>query len=166
MAAPDRDVCVLVGDASYLMMAQEIVTSVQEGHKLTVVLVDNHGFASIGALSRSLGSGGFGTAHRFREPASGEHTGETLPIDYAANAKSLGADAVRARTIAELKAALEASRKATKTTVIVVETDTDVRVGGYESWWDVPVAEVSAMEPVRKARAEYEEARKKERWHL
>ena len=71
MAAPDREVYVLVGDGSYLMMAQEIVTAVQEGIKLTIVLLDNHGFASIGGLSESVGSGGFGTRYRYRDAATG-----------------------------------------------------------------------------------------------
>ena len=97
MAAPERDVYVMVGDGSYLMMAQEIVTAVQEGIKMTIVLLDNHGFASIGGLSESVGSGGFGTRYRYRNAATGELDGEVLPVDFAANAASLGAQNVSRR---------------------------------------------------------------------
>jgi len=162
MAAPDREVFVIVGDGSYLMMAQEIVTAVQEGLKLTVVLVDNHGFASIGGLSSSLGSGGFGTEYRFRA-ADGHLSGDRLPLDFMKNAESMGARAVRAHGVTDLKMALAEARAGNRTTVIVVETDRDARVGGFESWWDVPVAEVSKMPEVRKRRDEYEKAKTRER---
>ncbi len=162
MADPDREVYVMVGDGSYLMLAQEIATAVQERLKLTIVVLDNHGFASIGGLSESIGSGGFGTRYRYRTD-SGQLDGDVLPIDYVANARSLGAHAVRATTRDELCEALRAARDETRTVVIVVETDRDHRVAGYESWWDVPIAEVSAMESVREARASYEQARDKER---
>jgi 3D-(3,5/4)-trihydroxycyclohexane-1,2-dione acylhydrolase (decyclizing) len=148
------------------MMPTEIVTSVQEGVKIIIVLVDNHGFASIGGLSRSLGQGGFGTSYRFRSRESGQLDGDCLTVDYVANARSLGAHALKANTLAELKAALEKAKTLDRTTVIVVETDASVGVPGYESWWDVAVAEVSESESVRQARARYEEARKKERYHL
>ncbi len=164
MAAPDREVYVMVGDGSYLMMAQEIVTSLQEGYRLNIVVLDNHGFSSIGGLSRACGSGGFGTEYRYRR--DGELSGERLPVDFAANAASLGACATRVRTREELEEALEAARGHDRTSVVVVETDIDARVPGYESWWDVPVAEVSEMESVRAARASYQEARKKERHYL
>ena len=98
MADPSREVYVMVGDGSYLMMPSEIVTSVQEGIKLTIVLIDNHGFASIGGLSRSVGSAGFGTRYEYRDPASGQLAGDPLPVDYAANARSLGAAVLRAQT--------------------------------------------------------------------
>ena len=166
MAAPDRDVYVMVGDGAYLMMSAEIVTSIQEGYKLVIVLLDNHGFSSIGGLSRSLGSGGFGTQYRFRNKQTGQLDGEVLPVDFVANAKSLGAHAVRAVTYDDLCAALEEARQQERTAVIVVEVDPEERVPAYESWWDVAVAEASAMESVQKARAEYEEARKKERYYL
>ena len=162
MAAPDRDVFVMVGDGSYLMMPTEIVTAVQEGIPLTIVLLDNHGFSSIGGLSQSIGSGGFGTHYRFRNPQTGQLDGDVLPIDYVANARSLGAHAVRANTIEELEAALEEAKKADRVTVIVVEVDREKRVPGY-AWWDVPIAEVSTMESVQKARAEYEKHVKEER---
>jgi len=165
MADPDRPVFVMVGDASYLMMSGEIVTAVQEGIKLAVVLVDNHGFGSIGSLSESLGSGRFGCEYRARG-ADGQLSGETLAIDYLANAASLGARAVRAATAGELQAALAEARSAAGVSVIVVETDPTVRVGGYDSWWDVPPAEVSTMDSVQAARAAWETAAGKERDYL
>jgi 3D-(3,5/4)-trihydroxycyclohexane-1,2-dione acylhydrolase (decyclizing) len=161
MAHPEREVFVLVGDGSYLMMAQEIVTSIQEGLKLNIVLLDNHGFSSIGGLSRSCGNEGMGTNYRYRRGA--KYDGESLPVDFVANAASLGAWAVRARTREELGAAIAASRKQPRTSVVVVETSYDDRVPGYESWWDVAIAEVSTSEAVKSARRKYEEARKKER---
>jgi 3D-(3,5/4)-trihydroxycyclohexane-1,2-dione acylhydrolase (decyclizing) len=166
LADPTREVYVFLGDGTYLMMPTEIVTSVQEGIKIIIVLVDNHGFASIGGLSRSLGQGGFGTSYRFRSRESGQLDGETLTVDYVANARSLGAHAMKAATLAELKEALEKAKTLDRTTVIVVETDPSVGVPGYEAWWDVAVAEVSEFESVREARARYEIARKNERHHL
>ncbi len=161
MADPDRDVYVLVGDGSYLMMAHEIVTSLQEGYKLTIIVLDNHGFSSIGGLSRSCGNDGMGTNYRYRR---GEHyDGELLPVDFVNNAASLGAWAKRADTRDELKSALAEAAKQPQTSVVVVETSYDKRVPGYESWWDVAIAEVSERESVRAARKEYEEAKKKER---
>jgi 3D-(3,5/4)-trihydroxycyclohexane-1,2-dione acylhydrolase (decyclizing) len=166
LADPTREVYVFLGDGTYLMMPTEIVTSVQEGIKIIVVLVDNHGFASIGGLSRSLGQGGFGTSYRFRSKESGQLDGECLTVDFVANARSLGAHAIKAANLAELKEALEKAKTLDRTTVIVVETDPTVGVPGYESWWDVAVAEVSDLESVRDARARYETARKRERHHL
>ncbi len=161
MARPERDVFVLIGDGSYLMMAQEIVTSIQEGIKLNIVLLDNHGFSSIGGLSRACGNEGMGTNYRYRRGE--KYDGENLPVDFVANAESLGAWAVRANTIEEFEAALDAGRKQTRTSVVVIETSYDERVPGYESWWDVAIAEVSERESVKAARMEYEQARKKER---
>jgi 3D-(3,5/4)-trihydroxycyclohexane-1,2-dione acylhydrolase (decyclizing) len=159
-------VYVLVGDGSYLMMAQELVTAVQEGCKLIVVLLNNHGFASIGGLSESVGGGGFGTHYRYRNAATGQLDGDTLPVDFAANARSLGAHVIEAHDAASLRSALEQARAAERTTVITIETDRERRVGGYESWWDVPVAEVSEVDAVREARKAYEEARTRERAFL
>ena len=166
MADPTREVYVFLGDATYLMMPTEIATSLQEGIKIIIVLVDNHGFASIGGLSHSLGSGGFGTSYRMRNKSTGQLDGETRTVDYAANAQSLGAHAIKANTLDELKQALTKAKTLDRTTVIVVETDPSLRVPGYESWWDVAVAEVSEMESVREARARYDQARKRERHHL
>lgn len=164
MAAPDREVYVLVGDGSYLMMAQEIVTSLQEGYKLNVVVLDNHGFSSIGGLSRACGSGGFGTEYRYRR--NGNLDGEVMSVDFPGNAASLGAIALRARTRDDFTAALQQARSESRTTVIVVEVDLNQRVPAYESWWDVPIAEVTEMESVRAAYATYAAAKKKERYFL
>jgi 3D-(3,5/4)-trihydroxycyclohexane-1,2-dione acylhydrolase (decyclizing) len=167
MAAPDREVFVMVGDGSWLMMSSEIVTSLQEGVRLIVVLIDNHGFASIGGLSEAVGSGGFGTRYRRRrEEGDVDLEGEILRVDFAANAESLGARAVRAQTIADLDAALAEAREADRTTVVTIETDPSVPVGSFESWWDVAVAEVSEQDPVREARARYDEERQKEGWFV
>jgi len=162
MAHPEREVYVLVGDGSYLMMAQEIVTSLQEDCKLNIVLLDNHGFSSIGGLSRSCGNEGMGTEYRHRR--NGKYEGDIVPVAFEANAASLGAWTTRVHTGEELKAALLAARKQTRTSVIVMETAYDQSVSGYESWWDVPVAEVSERETVQAARKKYEEERKKERY--
>lgn len=161
MADPKGEVYVLVGDGSYLMMAQEIVTSLQEGYKLNIVLLDNHGFSSIGGLSRSCGNEGMGTNYRYRRGE--KYDGDLLPVDFAANAASLGAWTARAKTREELTLALAEARKQPRTSVVVVETSYEQRVPGYESWWDVAIAEVSERESVRAARKNYEEARKKER---
>jgi 3D-(3,5/4)-trihydroxycyclohexane-1,2-dione acylhydrolase (decyclizing) len=166
MAAPEREVYVMVGDGSYLMMSSEIVTSVQEGFKLVIVLLDNHGFGSIEGLSQSLGSGGFGTRYRFRDPRTGQLDGDLLPVDFVAMSRGLGAHAVRAVTYDDLCAALEEARTQARTTVIVVEVDPDERVPTYGSWWDVPVAEVSQIEAVRQARKQYEQSRKQERYYV
>jgi 3D-(3,5/4)-trihydroxycyclohexane-1,2-dione acylhydrolase (decyclizing) len=171
MADPLREVYVMVGDGSYLMMSSEIITSVQEGYKLTVVLVDNSGFSSIGALSRSVGSQGFGTHYRYRKDGSlgldpEAEPGEILPVDLAANAESLGARVVRARTIEQLKKALAEAKSADRTTVIHIPVDRYEGVPSYESFWDVPVAEVSEMDSVVAARKEYAENRKAERRYL
>jgi len=166
MADPSREVFAFVGDGTYLMSPSEIVTAVQEGVKIIIVLVDNHGFASIGSLSRSLGQMGFGTSYRMRDAKSGQLDGETIKVDFVANARSLGAHTIKAENLKELKKALEEAKMQTRTTVIVVETDTTPSVPGYDSWWDVAVAEVAESEAVRAARAKYEEARKRERYHL
>lgn len=162
MADPSREVYVLVGDGSYLMMAQEIVTSIQEGAKLNIVLLDNHGFSSIGGLSRSCGNEGMGTNYRYRHGE--KYDGEPLAVDFAANAASLGAWTKRVATGEELKAALAEAKQQTRTSVIVIETSYEDRVPGYESWWDVAVAEISTSDAVKAARKKYEEARKKERY--
>jgi len=166
MADPSREVYTFVGDGTYLMMPSDLLTSVQEGVKIILIVADNHGFASIGGLSQSLGSDGFGTRFRMRDSQGGQLDGDYLPVDFAANARSLGADAITACTMDEFRQALQDARKATKTTVVVVSTDREVRVPGYDSWWDVAVAETSTMDGVKKARAEYEESLKKERYFL
>lgn len=165
MAAPEREVYVMVGDGSYLMLSSEIVTSIQEGIKLTIIVIDNHGFASIGGLSKAVGSDGFGTQYRYRGE-SGQLDGETLPVDFVQNATSLGAASVRVRTRDELASALVHARQVDRTVVIVVETDRRERVGGYEAWWDVAIAEVSENLDVQRARRDYEEAKTRERWGI
>ncbi|MEV4704381.1 3D-(3,5/4)-trihydroxycyclohexane-1,2-dione acylhydrolase (decyclizing) [Actinoplanes sp. NPDC049316] len=165
MADPTREVYALVGDGSYLMMAQEIVSAVADGHKLVIVLVQNHGFASIGALSESLGSQRFGTSYRYRG-GDDDYDGGYLPVDLAANAESLGAAVIRCRTIADLTEGLKQARDADRLTVVHIETDPLSPVPSSESWWDVPVAEVSSLDSTRAARAAYEAAKRAQRNHL
>jgi 3D-(3,5/4)-trihydroxycyclohexane-1,2-dione acylhydrolase (decyclizing) len=160
MAAPDREVFVLVGDGSYLMMAQELVTAVAEGIKLTVVLVQNHGYASIGALSESVGSQRFGTRYRYRG------TDEILPVDLAANAASLGARALYSSSIEEFESALRRAVASDRTTVVQIETDPLVPAPDSEAWWDVPVAEVAGLETTRAAREAYERDKATQKTYL
>jgi 3D-(3,5/4)-trihydroxycyclohexane-1,2-dione acylhydrolase (decyclizing) len=160
----DRDVFVMVGDGSYLMMAQELVTAVQEGVKLVVVLVQNHGFASIGALSESLGSQRFGTRYRYRTDTGID--GGLLPVDLAANAASLGADVLRAGDLSEFEKAVAQAQAADVTTVIHVETDPLIPAPDSPAWWDVPVAEVSTLDSTRSARTTYEVNKAAQRSHL
>jgi 3D-(3,5/4)-trihydroxycyclohexane-1,2-dione acylhydrolase (decyclizing) len=166
LADPARDVYVMVGDGSFLMMNSEIVTMVQERIKVVIVVLDNHGFASIGGLSKGIGSDGFGTKYRFRDD-SGQLDGETLPVDLAANCASLGAHVITADTREAFSAAIEAARDVQDRPVcIVTQVDRRQRVGGYESWWDVAVAEVSDNPDVQQAREQYEQEIKNERYHL
>ena len=171
LADPAREVYVLVGDGSYLMMAQELVTSIQEGLKLTVVLVDNQGFASIGGLSRSKGTAGFGTRYRYRSDGSlgddsGRREGKPLPVDLALNAQGLGAHVIRARNVEELRDALVEAKAIDQTVLIHVPADRYEGVPSYESWWEVPVAEVSVSDDVQKARREHEREMARRRWYL
>jgi 3D-(3,5/4)-trihydroxycyclohexane-1,2-dione acylhydrolase (decyclizing) len=167
MAEPEREVYVLVGDGSFLMMASEIATSIQEGHRLTIVLMDNGGFKSIGGLSRSLGQGGFGT--RYIYPVNGSLAGDDatdareLGLDLAACARGLGANVVECAGYDEVVAALSEAKGADHTSVIYVRNDRLEGVPAYDSWWDVPVAEVSESESVREARRAWEEKRPEER---
>jgi len=165
MAAPDREVYVFVGDGSYLMLNSELVTAAQEGIKIIVILVVNHGFQSIGALSESVGVERFGTQYRQRD-ASGQLAGATLPTDLAANAASLGATVLRVHTISELNDALASARANTETTVIHVETDPSVAAPDSLSWWDVPVVEVTQRTSTREALERYETERKVQREYL
>jgi 3D-(3,5/4)-trihydroxycyclohexane-1,2-dione acylhydrolase (decyclizing) len=178
LAAPDREVYVFVGDGSYLMLPGELVTAVAERVPIVIVLVDNHGYASIGALSRSVGSSGFGTHYRrgangalpvdaadgvtLADPAGSP----VLPLDLATNAESLGARVIRARTAEDLRRALGASRGADGPVVIHIETDRYAGVPNYEGWWDVPVAEVSEQPTVQTAREAYQQARQAQRSYL
>jgi 3D-(3,5/4)-trihydroxycyclohexane-1,2-dione acylhydrolase (decyclizing) len=162
MAHPDRQVYVMVGDGSFLMMSSEIVTAIQEGCKLNIILLDNHGFSSIGGLSQSVGSRSFGTDYRYRT-ASGQLDGEYLPVDFVKLAEGYGAKTVRARTHDEAARFIREMRHSANTTVLVIEVDKELRVPGYESWWDVPISETSELESIRAARAAYEDAVKRER---
>ena len=171
MAAPDRDVYVMVGDGSYLMMNSEIVTSIQENYKLIIVLLDNQGFKSIGSLSRSLGQDGFGT--RYIYPQNGILAGDaagkdvqTLPVDLATNARSLGAHVIECKTYTDFVDALKQVQASDRTSVIYIQNDRYEGVPSYDSWWDVPVAEVSEMPQVEAARAAWAATRTKERYFL
>lgn len=164
MADPSREVYVMVGDGSYLMLHTEIVTSLQEGHKLTIVVLDNGGFQCIRSLQESLGSPSFSNEMRYRNPATGRLEGSFVPIDFVKNAESLGATGYLASTPTALREALEHASRSTQTVVIHVPVDVDARVPGYEGWWDVPVAEISDQPAVKQARHEYEQARTKQRY--
>lgn len=166
MAAPDREVFVLVGDGSYLMMAQEIATSVQEGIPLRIVIVDNHGFASIGALSESVGCQRYATQYRHRGSETGLLDGPVVSVDFAANAESLGARVIRADSAESVRSALELARTSDQTIAIVVTVDPSQRVDVTSCWWDVPVSATSTLDSVRSARTRYEDARRAVRHYL
>jgi len=165
MADPTREIFVMVGDGSYRMMAQELITAVQEGIKLTILLLNNNGYGSIGGLSTAVGSQRFGTQYRYRDDASGQLDGDHLPVDLAANARSLGAEVIECTDIVSVKGALVTAKASDKTTVIYVETDLFQGVDGY-TWWEVPVAEVSEVDTVKEAYQDYEEQRKKQRNYM
>ncbi|MBC2906126.1 3D-(3,5/4)-trihydroxycyclohexane-1,2-dione acylhydrolase (decyclizing) [Streptomyces cupreus] len=168
MAAPERNVWALVGDGTYLMMPTEIVTAVQEGIAIKMLLVQNHGYASIGGLSESVGGERFGTAYRFRAD-DGTYTGAPLPVDLAANAASLGMRVLRAKTVRDLRAALAEARAADTPTCVYVETETADTVSGApaaQAWWDVPVAETATRPSAVKARDEYDRHVSTRRRHL
>jgi 3D-(3,5/4)-trihydroxycyclohexane-1,2-dione acylhydrolase (decyclizing) len=164
MADPSREVYVMVGDGSYLMLHTEIVTSLEEDKKLTIVVVDNSGFQCIRNLQIATGSPPYGNELRYRDPRTGELDGPYIPIDFAANAASLGAVAMRATSETELRQALERAKGESRTVVIHVPVQKHTRVPGFDSWWDVPVAEVSRMPTVRKAHEEYAEQEQTERF--
>ncbi len=166
LAAPDRDVYVMVGDGSYLMMATELVTAVAEDIKLIVILVDNHGFASIGSLSETVGAQRFGTAYRARDQRTGRLDGDVLPVDLAANAESLGVQVRRATGVKELREALEEAKAASGPFLVCIETDPSVPAPDSEAWWDVPVAEVSGLESTQHARRAYEAGKAAQRPYL
>jgi 3D-(3,5/4)-trihydroxycyclohexane-1,2-dione acylhydrolase (decyclizing) len=155
----------MVGDGNYLMNNHEIITAVQEHVKMVIILLDNHGFKSIGSLSEAVGSQRFGTNYRYRNDAGGGLDGANLPVDFAMNARSLGAHVIEVADIASLKRALQDTRSIDKTTVIVIETDGVKGIEGY-AWWEVAVAEVSEMPSVQKAREEYVAHKKKQRYYL
>ncbi|MEU6878640.1 3D-(3,5/4)-trihydroxycyclohexane-1,2-dione acylhydrolase (decyclizing) [Streptomyces sp. NPDC046712] len=168
LAAPGRPVWALVGDGTYLMNPTEIVTAVQEGLPIKVVILQNHGYASIGGLSESVGGERYGTAYRFRAP-DGSFTGAPLPVDLAANAASLGMRVLTARTVRDLREALADARTSTVPTCVYVETETADTVSGAppaQAWWDVPVAETATRSSAVKAREEYDRHVTARRRHL
>ena len=167
-ADKSRDVVVMVGDGSYLMMHTEIVTAVAEGIKVIIVLIQNHGYASIGNLSEKLGLGRYGTKFRFRdESTNGHESGETLPVDLAANAESLGIKVIRVfespEAISELQEAIKAAKRSDTSTLIHINSDPSLPSPAGGGWWDVPVAEVSTLDETNRARDEYEVLRKIQR---
>jgi len=158
-----------VGDGSYLMLSSDLATSIQEGYKLIVIIWDNGGFKSIGSLSRSLGQDGFGTRFVFPKDNilagdSAQDSVQELGIDFAANARSLGAEVIECQTTQDYEAALKTAEKNNRTTVIYIKDDRYINVPGYESWWDVTVAEVSEMPSVQEARKKWQEMREKEKY--
>ncbi|WP_230195672.1 3D-(3,5/4)-trihydroxycyclohexane-1,2-dione acylhydrolase (decyclizing), partial [Streptomyces coriariae] len=168
LAAPERNVWALVGDGTYLMMPTEIVTAVQEGIAIKILLVQNHGYASIGGLSESVGGERFGTAYRYTSD-DGTFTGAPLPVDLAANVASLGMRVLRAKTVRELREALAEARRADTPTCVYVETETADTVSGpppAQAWWDVPVAETATRPSAVKARELYERHVSTRRRHL
>lgn len=165
MARPDSEIYVMVGDGSYLMMSQEIVTSIQEKQKLTIILLNNEGYSSIGSLSASLGSEGFGTYYRYRNEETSQLDGGLLPVDYAANAASMGAHVIKVPNVEGLKDALKKAKTIDRTTVIYIEVDRKKGVPGF-AWWDVAVAEVSEKEAVKKSYEAYQNNKKTQKYYL
>jgi 3D-(3,5/4)-trihydroxycyclohexane-1,2-dione acylhydrolase (decyclizing) len=165
LADPSRNVYAIIGDGNYLMMSQEIVTSIQEGVKIVVIVLDNHGFASIGGLSQSLGCERFGTQLRSRG-SDGQLSGPVLPIDFAENAASLGAEAIRIASTDEIVPALDEAARCDRTAVIVLETSMEHGVPNYETWWDVPICETSKSKAIQNARRQYDQQTQGERHFL
>ena len=163
LAEPERDVVVMIGDGTYIMMNSEIVTAVAEGLTLTIVVVDNHGYQCILGLQRICGVSDFGNELRFRDQKTGRLTGEYIPIDFIKHAEAMGAHAVYAPTAAEVTKAVQEAKQREAVTVIVVPVDPEKRMPGLGTWWDVPVAEVSSERQTRKTRENYEKATKKQR---
>lgn len=143
LAEPDRDVYAIVGDGSYTMLHSELLTSLQEGVKLTVLLFDNHGFQCIDQLQRSNGSSGFGNEFRYRDSTTGRLSGGYMPVDYAAHAASMGAKTYRASTAGELRKALEQAKRDTVSVLIDIKVVPGTNSGGYESWWHVGIPAIS-----------------------
>ncbi|MFH1618434.1 MAG: 3D-(3,5/4)-trihydroxycyclohexane-1,2-dione acylhydrolase (decyclizing) [bacterium] len=161
---PEHEVYAFLGDGSYLMLNHEIVTSVQEGLKITVILNDNHGYQCIHNLQKSCGGGSFGNELRFRDVSGMRLEGENLPVDFIANARSLGASAFYADSEEALVSALDKARRETKTCLICIPVEPHDPLPGF-SWWEVPVSAVSGSARVRKARAGYLRSKKKQRFY-
>jgi 3D-(3,5/4)-trihydroxycyclohexane-1,2-dione acylhydrolase (decyclizing) len=164
LAAPEREVYAFVGDGSYLMLSNELVTAVQEGLKITVVLNDNHGFGCIHGLQRACGGRSFGNEFRRRSGPRGRLEGEPVPVDYAANARSLGTKVFAAKTEPELREALVAARRSAGACLVYVPVSASSVMRGY-AWWEVPPAAVSGVSAVRAARRAYDRARRKQRFY-
>ena len=158
LADPEREVVVMVGDGSYLMMNSEIVTAVGEGIKITIVIVDNHGYQCILGLQRAVGVADFGNELRFRDGRSQQLAGDYIPVDFCKHAGSMGARTFFAQTADQVRQALAAARSSRGVTVVAVAVDPEKRMPGLGTWWDVPVAEVSSQETTRRVRSEYEKA--------
>ena len=165
MASPNSEIYVMVGDGSYLMMAQEIVTSIQEKQKITIVLLNNDGYSSIGSLSNAVGIEGFGTYYRYRNEKTQQLDGGLLPIDYAANAASMGAYVIKTKNVSELKDALKEAKTIDRTTLIYIDVDRKKAVPGF-AWWDVAIAEVSEKEAVKEALKTYQENKKSQKYYM
>ncbi|WP_242119577.1 3D-(3,5/4)-trihydroxycyclohexane-1,2-dione acylhydrolase (decyclizing) [Aestuariivivens sediminicola] len=165
MARPESEVYVMVGDGSYLMMSQEIVTSIQEKQKMTIILLNNDGYSSIGSLSNAVGSEGFGTYYRYRNEVTQQLDGDLLPIDYAANAASMGAYVIKTSNVEELKEALKKAKTIDRTTLIYIDVDRKKAVPGF-AWWDVAIAEVSEKEPVKEALKTYRQNKQNQKYYL
>jgi 3D-(3,5/4)-trihydroxycyclohexane-1,2-dione acylhydrolase (decyclizing) len=167
MADPEREVYILCGDASYLMMPSEILTSIQEQYKITLILINNNGYASIGGLSKAVGGEEFGTKFNYRNPKTGQLDGDVLTVDLAKNAESFGAVVYQPKSLNEFTTTLRKAKENTQTTVICVDTQSDRKLAGYAySWWEVPVPEISTFSEVRKARDTYEKNKKRQRQYL
>ncbi|MEE3035237.1 MAG: 3D-(3,5/4)-trihydroxycyclohexane-1,2-dione acylhydrolase (decyclizing) [Bacteroidota bacterium] len=167
MADPKREIYVMCGDATYLMLPSDLITTIQEGYKIIMILINNNGYASIGSLSESVGGEGFGTHFKFRNKKNDQIEGDYLPVDLATNAESLGAKVYRPNGIDEFNQALTKAKKNDQTTVIYVETIRDRKLDGYSySWWEVPVPEISISEDVKKARKKYELDKKMQKQYL
>jgi 3D-(3,5/4)-trihydroxycyclohexane-1,2-dione acylhydrolase (decyclizing) len=162
LAHPEREVYAFVGDGSYLMLNHEIVSSIQERRKITVLLVDNHGFQCIHSLQKACGGEQFGNEFRARTARSGRLDGEFVPVDYAANARSLGASVFTANTAAELEQAFLLARAEKRSCLIYVPIEPRAGLPGF-SWWDVPVAQVSPAKGNRAAQRGYQKGLRKRR---
>ena len=161
----DQEVVAIVGDGTYQMLPMEIATMAQEGLKVIIVLLQNHGFASIGALSESRGSQRFGTKYRTRNKA-GRLEGDMVPFDLAANAASWGADVLKCNGMAEFRANYEKAVASDRLTVLYIETNLYGPNPPGTAWWDVPVCQVSELESTQKAYGEYLEEKKGQRHYL
>ena len=167
MADNSREVYVVCGDASYLMLPADIITTIQEGYKITIILINNEGYASIGGLSESVGGDGFGTHFKYRNSETGQLDGDYLPVDLAKNAESLGAIVYKPKGINEYITALSKAKKNERTTLIYVETIRDRKMAGYGySWWEVPVPEISDSNEVQKVRTQYEKDKKLQKTYI